>query len=43
MRIGFGKAEAYGKTKLTEKEKPRTASAEPKLTEKRKKYPKYLR
>ena len=23
MRIGFGKAEAYGKTKLTEKEKPR--------------------
>lgn len=37
MRIGFGKAEAYGKTKLTEKEKPRTASTEPKLTEKTKK------
>ena len=37
MRIGFGKAEAYGKTKLTEKEKPRTASAEPKLTEKNEK------
>ena len=43
MRIGFGRTEAYGKTKRTEKEKPQTASAEPKLTEKRKKYPKYLR
>jgi hypothetical protein len=34
MRIGFGKAEAYGKTKLTEKEKPQMASKEPKLTKK---------
>ena len=38
MRIGFGRTEAYGKTKLTEKEKPRTALAKPKLTEKTKKY-----
>ena len=36
MRIGFGKTEAYGETTLTEKEKPQTASAEPKHTEKRK-------